>query len=100
MLTREQRQQLEAEWSADEQSIVRYGRLLKMGVLSVVALGVVWIGGTADRQETGQQAGAGAAITRLQSEGSAVRASQQVADERRAQREGRPAAQLQQAASR
>ena len=99
MLTREQRQQLEAEWSADEQSIVRYARLLKMGVLSVVVLGVVWIAGTADRQETGQQAGAGASITRLQSEGSAVRASQQVADERRAQWEGKPG-RSQQAASR
>ena len=100
MLTREQRQQLEAEWSADELSIVRYARLLKMGVLSVAVLGLVWIAGTADRQETGQQAAAGVSITRLQSEGSAVRASRQVADERRAQREGNPAARLQQAASR
>ena len=100
MVTRGERRQLEAEWSADERSIVKYGRLLKMGVLSVAVLGMVWIAGTAGRQEIGQQAGADASITRLQGDGKAVRASQQVYDKRRAQWEGKPATPLQQAASR
>jgi hypothetical protein len=97
MLTREQRRQLEAEWSSDDRSIARFARLLKSGVLGIMVLGLLWIAGTGERQELEQQAAA--PISRMQSDGSAMRASQQVYDERRAQWEGKPAS-LQRAASR
>lgn len=102
MLTREQRRQLEAEWSSDDRSIASFARLLKTTVLSVMVLGLVWIAGSADRHDNGQQAAVAntPSISHAQSDGSAMRASRQAFDERRAQWEGKAAKPLKQAASR
>src|SRR5690349_16848098 len=101
MLTHKERQQLEAQWSPEERLMAKFARLLGASVLSVMIVGLAWIAGTAERDD-GQQAAAfaPAAVTRMESDGSAMRASQQTYDERRAQWEGKPAQAMQQAASR
>ena len=93
MLTREERRKLEAEWSADDRSVASFARLLKTAVLSIVVLGLLWIAGTGERPESGRDATAAVA----QGDGAAMRASQQVYEERRAQWEGKPAQSLKQA---
>jgi hypothetical protein len=45
MITPEQRRKMESEWSSDEQSIVRIGRLARAAVLLLMILGLAWIGG-------------------------------------------------------
>jgi|SRR6185436_7381036 hypothetical protein len=102
MLTREQRRQLEAEWSTDDRSMAKFARLLKASVLVVVFVGLACIAGTGERRDEGPQAAAvnPASATRMEGDGSAMRASRQAYDERRAQWEGKPAQPLQRAASR
>jgi hypothetical protein len=58
MLTQEQRRQLEAEWSSDERAIASYARLLKAAVLSLMLLGLVWIGATAEPLDNVEQSAA------------------------------------------
>ena len=99
MLTRDERRNLEAEWSSDERSIARYARLMKTAVLSLMVIGLLWIAGTGERPDNAQrEAAAGAAMA--QGDSASMRASQQAFDERRAQWEGKPAKPLQQAKSR
>ena len=97
MLTREERRKLEAEWSADDRSIASFARLLKGAVLSIVVLGLLWIAGTGERPESGREATAAGAAAVAQGDGAAMRASQQVYEERRAQWKGTPAQSLKQA---
>lgn len=88
MLTRDERRQLEAEWSSDDRSIAKFARLLKTVVLSIMVVGLLWIAGTGERIDNAQQA-ASNAPSMGQGDGSAMRASQQAFDERRAQWEGK-----------
>ena len=97
MLTRDERRKLEAEWSADDRSIASFGRLLKSAVLSIVVLGLLWIAGTGERPEGGREATTAGAAAVAQGDGAAMRASQQVYEERRVQWEGKPAQSLKQA---
>jgi len=100
MLTRQERRNLEAEWSFDDRSIASYARLIKTAVLSIMVVGLLFIAGTSQRADNTQQAAAIGAPAVTHGEGSAVRASQQAFDERRTQWAGKSAKAMQQAATR
>jgi len=98
MLTRNERERLEREWSSDDRSMAGFARLLKGAVLSIMIAGLLWIAGTGERADNGRQATAGARFI-AHGDGTATRLGQQAYDERRAQWEGKPATPLKQAAS-
>ena len=100
MLTRDERRQLEAEWSSDDRSIANYARLIKTAVLAIMVIGLLWIAGPGERSDNVQREVAAGAASVAQGDGAAVRASQQTYDERRAQWEGKSTKAVQQAKSR
>ena len=57
MVTRDERRQLEAEWSSDDRLIASFARVIKTVVLMVIVVGLLWIAATGERPDNAQQAG-------------------------------------------
>jgi len=86
MVTQEERRKLESEWSSDDQALAALGRVVKGTVLMVLVLGLAFLAagpGTLDNARYASETERSQPSNNM-GEGSALNATRQVFDERRA----------------